>query len=565
MRLLSSSTLQLTDFPNDRQLPAYAILSHTWGEDEVLYVDMERGNAKGKAGYEKIRNCCRVAFSQGFDYIWVDTCCIDKRSSAELSEAINSMYTWYKGSSVCYAFLADVAANGNAEIPNSAFADSKWFKRGWTLQELIAPGDLVFYSHEWIEFGTKSTLNSLLTEITGIDVAILNGSADFQSTSVAKRMSWASNRATTRIEDIAYCLMGLFDVNMPLLYGEGEKAFTRLQEEIIKHSDDHSLFAWTDPAAPANCHRGLLAKSPADFINSGSIMPYHEWEPSAPFSISNKGLRIELRLTPLGEGLYVAALDCPSPPTYEGFLGIYLKRVSTGNHQYVRVKPQALCKVDVRGNLETLYVRNFALNHGPQDIYPQHTFQLRSGPSQEDGYKLIKALASSNKSVPAPVLTSQKWPPNKDTYNFKITKGNRRLAGALLLERVDGERLVILLGSTTDFAVGFQVLALSNIDSPEELQRAFNPQVPGTNLALENHQVRVNADPRVYAGVKCYMVDIVVEGLYHERNPIEMIKEILPVLQGQPNGRPPNAGETPSRSMGKLKLPWGRPKLPRVA
>lgn len=173
--------------------------------------------------------------------------------------------------------------NMGAETLNSSFAGSKWFRRGCTLQELIAPSDLVFFSREWIEVGTKSTLCEALAEITNISVGILTSETGLESTSIAKRISWASRRETTRTEDIVYCLMGLFDVNMPLLYGEGEKAFIRLQEEIIKYSDDQSLFAWTDPDASAHDHHGLLANKPAHFVKSGNIVPYSEWEPAFLF------------------------------------------------------------------------------------------------------------------------------------------------------------------------------------------------------------------------------------------------------------------------------------------
>ena len=375
MRLLSSSNLQLKDFPAD-QIPAYAILSHTWGKDadEVLFSDIENGGAEGMAGSNKIRRSCEKASDRSIAYIWIDTCCIDKSSSAELSEAINSMYMWYQRAEVCYAYLADVPKNMGAETLNSSFTGSKWFRRGWALQELIAPSDLVFFSREWMEVRTKSTLCEALAEITGISVGILTGETGLESTSVAKRMSWASRRETTRTEDIVYCLMGLFDVNMPLLYGEGEKAFIRQQEEIIKYSDDQSLFAWTDPDASAHDHHGLLANKPAHFVKSGNIVPYSDWEPSAPFSISNKGLRMELDLSPYEHDLCVAALDCPVPPDYEGFLGIYLKRVLTGHCQFVRAKPNALCSIAARGSIQTVYVRNFALNLGPQDIYPLHAF-----------------------------------------------------------------------------------------------------------------------------------------------------------------------------------------------
>ena len=555
MRLLNSSTLLLEDFPAD-QIPAYAIFSHTWEEGEVLLADMERCSAEDKAGYKKIRYSCAQAAAHGLHYIWVDTCCIDKSSSAELSEAINSMYSWYQKAEICYAYLADVPANVDTGTIDSAFAKSRWFKRGWTLQELIGPSNLVFFSDDWVEVGKKSSLCSVLAKITGIDVGILTGVTDLESASVAKRMSWASHRATTRVEDIAYCLMGLFAVNMPMLYGEGEKAFIRLQEEIMKHSDDQSLFAWVDSTAPPDSYHGLLAKSPTDFVNSGNIIPYRDWEPRTPFTISNKGLCIDLHLIRSEEDIYVAALDCPAPPDYEGFLGIYLKRLSTGDHQYARVKPQTLCILSGRGSIETVYVRQSIMVPGPRDVYPQHTFQLRKGPAREDGYELIDVISSvSSKNAPAPIWPSRarSWIPSRMPFTFKIPKGASRLAGALFLERNDGKRLLIMLGSTTDFGVAFDVAAVSEIESFEELERSFCPQAPGTLMVLENHQVRVNAESQIHSGVKYYMVDVVVEAVYKPQNPIHMI---IPLLQSQSDERPPNAIVDHSRSFWKLKAPF---------
>lgn len=525
MRLIDSSNLQLRDFPAN-EIPEYAILSHTWGEDEVLFADVGRGIDNGeKAGYEKIRSSCKQAAAHGLDYVWIDTCCIDKSSSAELSEAINSMYPWYQKAKICYAYLADVPTNVNTHDLNSAFAKSRWFRRGWTLQELIGPENLIFFSRDWIEIGTKLTLKDVLAQITGINVGILTRAKKLESASVALRMSWACHRETTRKEDIAYCLMGLFDVNMPMLYGEGEKAFIRLQEEIMKHSDDHSLFAWTDVDAPADSHCGLLANSPDKFRNSANIMPYQGWEPTSPYSISNKGLRIDLHLSPYREDVYVAALECPVPPDYEGFLGIYLRRVSTQDHEYTRVNPQTLCKLSARGSIETVYVRQSVPSFGTLDIYPVHAFQLRKGPTQEDGYKLIQAISCSSKIEPLRV--SSIWTGRFDSA-FKINKVAGRLAGALLLERIDGERLVILLGSTTEFGVGFEAASLFDIEcfDLEEFKKSFNPRALGTNVVLENHQVRVSGETWIIEGVKYYMVDIVVEAIYHPTNPIDVIDVI---------------------------------------
>ncbi|EJF59842.1 hypothetical protein DICSQDRAFT_181632 [Dichomitus squalens LYAD-421 SS1] len=191
----------------------------------------------------KIKQACSVARSHGYTLIWIDSCCIDKTSSSELSETINSMYRWYRDSHVCYAFLSDVVHGGNPLAQDSHFRRSRWFTRGWTLQELIAPRVVVFLSQEWVAFGTKATLATVIEEITGIDVVVLTLRRSLDKVSVATRMSWASERITTRDEDRAYSLLGIFDIKMPALYGEGARAFIRLQEEILKRIPDQSILA----------------------------------------------------------------------------------------------------------------------------------------------------------------------------------------------------------------------------------------------------------------------------------------------------------------------------------
>ncbi|RYP53506.1 hypothetical protein DL768_001543 [Monosporascus sp. mg162] len=240
MRLLNCRTKKLEEFTG-AAIPRYAILSHAWEDDEVLFHDIARDNVeyKAKRGWLKIEKSCEQALRDGLDYVWADTICIDKSSSAELSEAINSMFKWYRNSAVCYAYLCD--------LPEFDLEQSRWFTRGWTLQEMIAPGELWFYDRNWAVQGSKSTLFDKLQEITGVDTTALRG-GDLRFFSVARKMSWASKRQTTREEDIAYCLLGIFDISMPLLYGEGSRAFIRLQEEIIKEYDDESLFAWRSTA-----------------------------------------------------------------------------------------------------------------------------------------------------------------------------------------------------------------------------------------------------------------------------------------------------------------------------
>ncbi|KAI1131030.1 HET-domain-containing protein [Nemania abortiva] len=270
MHLLNVHTRELQEFIGD-DVPRYAILSHTWGKDEVLFQDLSDPKHKEKLGYVKIEGCCKQAIRANIEFVWVDTCCIDKRSSAELSEAINSMFRWYGQAEICYVYLEDVPSGEDLEKPDSAFRKSRWFTRGWTLQELIAPKRLVFFDATWISVFRVNKLDALahnmtflkgelnpwaqdmrfdsvIEEITGIkrwhNYFLGSHHLNWRTVPAATRLSWVSGRCTTRIEDIAYCLLGLLDVNMPLLYGEGHKAFLRLQEEFLKKHYDSTILSW---------------------------------------------------------------------------------------------------------------------------------------------------------------------------------------------------------------------------------------------------------------------------------------------------------------------------------
>lgn len=223
--------------------PQYAILSHTWEKEEVTYQDIQDlESARKRKGFAKIEGACSLACDKGYSYIWIDTCCIDKSSSAELSEAINSMFTWYRESEICYAHLSDVSKSSFDEEN----LKTRWCTRGWTLQELLAPLYVYFFDQAWEYLGTRKSLAGALSKATQISVDVLGDTCiNLEQKSIACRMSWMSLRETTRVEDMAYSLLGIFDINMPLLYGEGMKAFKRLQEEIIKVSNDQSLLAWS--------------------------------------------------------------------------------------------------------------------------------------------------------------------------------------------------------------------------------------------------------------------------------------------------------------------------------
>jgi hypothetical protein len=223
-----------------KNIPPYAVLSHTWGlnSEEVSLKDLIDGTGKSKAGYKKIRLCGKQAANDGLQYIWVDTCCIDKSSSADLTEAINSMFRWYQDAAKCYVHLSDVSIDGSVGDKKQAFEHCRWFTRGWTLQELLAPASVDFFSLEGERLGDKSSLVQEIHEITGISVQALQG-APLSQFSVEERMSWAVTRNTTRGEDAAYSLLGIFDISMPLIYGEGwKKATHRLQKKITKSLND---------------------------------------------------------------------------------------------------------------------------------------------------------------------------------------------------------------------------------------------------------------------------------------------------------------------------------------
>ncbi|KAI6039998.1 hypothetical protein EDC04DRAFT_3001876 [Pisolithus marmoratus] len=205
----------------------------------------KRREIRRKAGYQKVLSTCERTKKDGFEWLWVDTCCIDKQSSSELSETINSMFHWYKNSRRCYAYLHDTTSfptKRDSENFKQSNGWPEWFSRGWTLQELIAPKDLQFFNKDWKYIGDKQTLASTLEGITRVPSSVLKDGLSSFRPSVAQIMSWAADRTTTRIEDGAYSLMGLLDVNMPMLYGREEKAFQRLQLEVIRASNDQTIF-----------------------------------------------------------------------------------------------------------------------------------------------------------------------------------------------------------------------------------------------------------------------------------------------------------------------------------
>lgn len=239
MRLLRLQEDQLSWSEFVKDVPQYAILSHTWevGE-EVTFDDITRGEERSKKGYEKIKFCAVKAASRGIQYFWVDTCCINKADIQELQTAINSMYRWYRDAEICFAYMADVTADNADQINEmstweEAFRQSRWFTRSWTLQELLAPRVIEFYSSSHIFLGNRKSLEQQIHEITGIALPALRGS-DLSQFGIEERISWARDRESTFEEDQAYSLLGICGITMPPNYGEGKKeAFERLREKCI--------------------------------------------------------------------------------------------------------------------------------------------------------------------------------------------------------------------------------------------------------------------------------------------------------------------------------------------
>lgn len=309
MWLLNAHTYELEEFHGDGK-PEYAILSHTWEREEVSFLDVRDLRQKEMQGWAKIESCCRQAITDDYAYIWADTCCIDKRNIVDLSEALNSMFRWYREAAVCYTYLSDVNANrdndrvlidinnlastssgiwqidprvqnnyvctrdsdgrglvewGDGSVSTgSKIITSRWFSRGWTLQELLAPQSMVFFDASWNMLGTRFDCVAEIEDRTSIPQAALQGFVA-EDYCVAQKMAWASGRRTTRPEDRAYSLLGLLGVSLNLIYGEGEQeAFIRLQRKLIKRLDDTSILAWNRKLSTKYSH-WLLAPSPDAF------------------------------------------------------------------------------------------------------------------------------------------------------------------------------------------------------------------------------------------------------------------------------------------------------------
>ncbi len=371
MRLVNCLTKEIREFAQDVPL-RYAILSHTWETDELdfaaAHTDPKPLLTQFPANPSdaiidqfqsslKIHWACQQAIRDGYSYLWADTVCIDQSSPSELSEAINSMYNWYKRASVCYVYMFDVDVSLKSktfsQVRRVTFAESRWFTRGWTLQELIAPNRVVFFDYAWRRITTKHSSGKEIRDATGIDEMTLRGS-DLRMSSVARIMSWAAKRETTRVEDTAYSLLGLFDISMPLIYGEGRKAFERLQMAIIEKYDDQSLFAWKGIGWYWLPVCGVLAPSPANFVDAGNIYPIRAGGGLRcdPPTVSSRGIRFSsCRIDSAHSASGTIVLNCLDVSTCcstqpSSVIAIPIGFIDQTRQQCQRRKFEALAEVD---------------------------------------------------------------------------------------------------------------------------------------------------------------------------------------------------------------------------
>ena len=355
---------------------------------------------------------------------------------------------------------------------------------------------MVFYARDWSPLGTKQSLQRLITETTGVDRELLLGEVDLKTISVARKMSWAARRETTRAEDLAYCLMGIFDVNMPLLYGEGDKAFIRLQEEIMKGSDDHTLFAWRNDRYRGTEYCGLLASSPTKFKDSGNIKPHRDWNASLPFSQTNKGLFIQLVLSPL-EGemeTSLAMLDCESGARRAA---IYLKCLSKRGNQYARIRPTEISLLKPGQNYEGKLT----------DVYIRQQILLPTEESNDISGFCVRMVGFSQFEI-ASVIPQERWDPRN-----KIISITKKATGAHInFNYWWGDiKFVVLLGVIGGSIGWCRVCESSELPL---LLRDFQPHMQSISDSThirKDRVAKVRLEPEVVLGKKLLVVHVSVE------------------------------------------------------
>lgn len=457
MRLINTNTHLIEKFDDPSNVPdsGYAILSHTWTikPDKELELEDIRtaGNNDAKANLvkanTKTRETCSLAQTSAYSYAWIDTICIDQNSSSDKSEAINAMYRYYQDAKICFTHLFDVDGHGitltdlNPNKPDTddmkavrkEFTNARWFKRGWTLQELLAPPRLRFYDKNWNLLGSRNDLCNTIAGITRIEPEVLQDAQQMWACSIAKRMSWAAGRKTRRPEDKAYSLLGIFGVNMPMIYGEGDRAFIRLQEEIIKISDDQSLFTWSISEDRNNS--ALLARSPDPFEGCTNITRELLRTGNYPYSVNNRGISMQLSLTCWSADVYIAPINCTRQPTQQQSgrqhkkplqLGLFLKRQKEDD-KFIRVAFQGKDiyefplgeSVNPNNRINTSTKNQTVSLHIKRDPRPPNVSSPGAALHTINGFKIGPTLLKACGESPAwESIPNSQWDPTQQIVSF---------------------------------------------------------------------------------------------------------------------------------------------------
>lgn len=527
MRLINVESMRLQEF-DGAPMPKYAILSHTWGE-EVTFQDIHKSHAPLMAGYGKIKYLCNQAREDGLKFAWIDTCCIDKSSSAELSEAINSMFQWYQAAHICYAYLVDVTL----DMFESDFSKSQWFQRGWTLQELLAPERVEFYGTNWVHLGSKSDLIRPISETTGIPELALRRPSTIPTFSIAARMFWARKRETRKVEDTAYCLLGIFGVNMPLLYGEGTKAFRRLQEELIKASDDESLFAWDawdTLSSWDTLSDDFLAHNPSAFHQGKEIVPIRAKVATNPYSMTNKGLHIHLPLLEVGpdsdgEHAFLGILNCQIRNDYSGYIAIPLSATKIPD-TFIRRLSSRLRRVSEKdaanAKSRTIYIRQ------RECLSFTSTCWLQSDTVRDCGYLLKPNFYHFFNSWDAETQMSRvdhDWFQHVRSFTFVQPEFNIAFSVVLVIDAIEENAGVILHLKPQSQDVDEWQANLSRgspWDIAEEWQRngaatsvSLLLKVPSTHYRYDTYEVKTNVSQQEKLKQDIWVLDVSMTHIGH--------------------------------------------------
>ncbi|KAK5704365.1 hypothetical protein LTR97_003383 [Elasticomyces elasticus] len=591
MRLIEVNTFKMREFSRQETIPEYAILSHRWGDDEVdfkAFQDLDR--ASNIRRFDKIQGLCEQAKRDRINYVClpylciperlagliafrVDTACIDKSSSWEYDEAINSIYRWYAEAKICYVYLFDVPENcatlqdpklqpSQPRLDWSSFESSVWFQRVWTLQELIAPEDVCFFNHDWRFIGALASMIERVSRITNIPTRVLDHSQRPCDFSIAQKLSWAAMRTTTFPEDEAYALFGILEVNMPPVRNEGQGAFLRLQEYIIERSMDQTIFAWDVPQprpgedyVPSD---RLLAPSPRCFFNGSRIRRRSDGPVEAAYELNNKGLEIKLPIlrTMYGDDIRpsytLGVLDCEYQDSSQTLALIMSPHPTHGDSSL---------EYYVSGSFATqggrrIYSRLSQVSERAHTARAKHVTITKDRQSQ----KYMKALGANDPSCFAVKLTSNElnqrltlrdffprvcWDPSSSTLRLHP---RQYPVGGVVVALPDGRSALIgfqaTAASSPDLHPSRSLCDMAFIDSGcfVEPHLANLPARRGSSGVLHAKSLPLNEAERLYALLEHGLLIVSVERTAHGTRYVEALTGLPNMSQkvmhtSTPNGR----------------------------